>query len=278
MLPDAWHSWYIWMYPADSISAETASNALLNCCTAFRFPTKLISNGPAHFKNETLRLLPKFLPHSLPLQAPLLSMYQRIRGRIFKSALTRRTSTFVRAPFDTILTAAALTTFPTRLSRMHRRTSWNPYLRLPPVLFSYLPHLYPHWCAVAAAYLKTIKKTRRENCLIIDTLVSRWMRSTPLVQQFLTHERQPMRMARYKGEFPNLEKEDFVLVVQEHFHEDDNMFLRQCGPRQKNQVFEWLYPSSRRCTRRPRHVAEILLRWLLRWDMHCMPLLLLRNR
>lgn len=63
------HSGYSCMYPTDSTSADTAVHALLDWSEAFDVPTQLISDGPTHFKNETLRPLAKLIrvPHHVML-------------------------------------------------------------------------------------------------------------------------------------------------------------------------------------------------------------------
>lgn len=63
------HSGYSCMYPADSTTAETTDNTLLDWSTAFGVPNQLRSDGPTHFQNESLRLLAKGLctPHHFTL-------------------------------------------------------------------------------------------------------------------------------------------------------------------------------------------------------------------
>lgn len=60
MLRD-YHSGYSWLYPSGTMSAGTASHTILDWTTAFVVPSQLMSDGPSHFKNETVRLLTKGL-------------------------------------------------------------------------------------------------------------------------------------------------------------------------------------------------------------------------
>lgn len=50
------HSGYSWLYPATTTNAKTAEIALLDWSPAFGAPTGLMLDGPAHLKNETIRL------------------------------------------------------------------------------------------------------------------------------------------------------------------------------------------------------------------------------
>lgn len=63
------HSGNAWFYSASNIVPETAANALLDCSAAFGRPMGLMSDRPANFKNEPLRLLAKCLrsPHHFTL-------------------------------------------------------------------------------------------------------------------------------------------------------------------------------------------------------------------
>ena len=53
------HSGYAWFYPTVSTSAEKAASALIAWCAACGPPTTMMSDGPTHFRNETLKLLTK---------------------------------------------------------------------------------------------------------------------------------------------------------------------------------------------------------------------------
>lgn len=55
------HSGYCWFFPATTLAAETAADVLIDWSASFGVPETLMSDGPTHFKNETLRLLVKKL-------------------------------------------------------------------------------------------------------------------------------------------------------------------------------------------------------------------------
>ena len=63
------HSNYAWFFPTADTSAEQAATAIIDWCAAFGVPKMLMSDGPTHFKNETLGRLAKSLrvPHHFTL-------------------------------------------------------------------------------------------------------------------------------------------------------------------------------------------------------------------
>ena len=63
------HSGYCWFYPHGDTSPVNAADAITDWCAAFGVPNGLMSDGPAHFKNETVRLLSRGLkvPHHFTL-------------------------------------------------------------------------------------------------------------------------------------------------------------------------------------------------------------------
>lgn len=63
------HSDYKRVFPFLNTAGENAAVALIDWRAAFGIPKRLMSNGPTHFRNETLRLLAKGLktPHHFTL-------------------------------------------------------------------------------------------------------------------------------------------------------------------------------------------------------------------
>lgn len=60
---------YTWLYEFLGTKAEKAGQALVEWCAAFEIPGGFMSDGPSHFKNETMRILCKSLrvPHHFTL-------------------------------------------------------------------------------------------------------------------------------------------------------------------------------------------------------------------
>lgn len=63
------HSNYKWFFAFDSTSAKNAAHAILDWCAAFGVPSGLMSDGPTHFRNKTLRQVSRRLkvPHHFTL-------------------------------------------------------------------------------------------------------------------------------------------------------------------------------------------------------------------
>lgn len=63
------NSGYGWFYPSSSKSAGKAYNARLDWCASFGVPNSLMSDGPTHFRNETIPLVANILctPHQFTL-------------------------------------------------------------------------------------------------------------------------------------------------------------------------------------------------------------------
>ena len=63
------HSDYKWFFAFPDTSAENAAHAIIDWCAAFGVPNGLMSDGPTHFKNETVRSVCKNLkvPHHFTL-------------------------------------------------------------------------------------------------------------------------------------------------------------------------------------------------------------------
>lgn len=59
------HSSYCWLFAFVDTLAANAARAINDWCAALGVPKALMSDGPTHFKNETIRLIEKGLrvPH-----------------------------------------------------------------------------------------------------------------------------------------------------------------------------------------------------------------------
>lgn len=58
MLRD-YHSNYVWMFTFAGNMTENAAHTIIDWCSAFGIPIGLMSDGPTHFRNETIRLVTK---------------------------------------------------------------------------------------------------------------------------------------------------------------------------------------------------------------------------
>lgn len=51
------HSGYSQLYPAETTSADTDTNGIIDWSAAFGVPEGTMFDGPSHFENETLQLV-----------------------------------------------------------------------------------------------------------------------------------------------------------------------------------------------------------------------------
>lgn len=63
------HSDYKWLFSFPNTAAENATRAIIDWAGAFGVRKSLMSDGPTHFKNETIRMVAKGLkvPHHFTL-------------------------------------------------------------------------------------------------------------------------------------------------------------------------------------------------------------------
>lgn len=81
------HIGYSWFYPSQATTAETSANARIDLCAAFGVPVVLTSDGPTHFKNETIRYLTKGLRTSHYFKLPYCPWYKGAVERLGKELL-----------------------------------------------------------------------------------------------------------------------------------------------------------------------------------------------
>ena len=80
---------YKWIFALPDTAAENAATAIIDWCAAFSVPQELMSDGPTHFKNETLRIVAKGLkfPHNftLPYTPQSSSAVERLGKKILRT-------------------------------------------------------------------------------------------------------------------------------------------------------------------------------------------------
>lgn len=89
------HSGYSWLFLFSETTALNAAQAIIDWCTAFGISKSFMSKGPAHFKNEIIRIITKRLKvhhHFTLLCCPWSNgSFERLRKdivRVFRSALS----------------------------------------------------------------------------------------------------------------------------------------------------------------------------------------------
>lgn len=224
------HSGYSWFYPSETTSAETAAHALLDWCAAFGAPNQLMSDGPSHFKNDTLRILAKGLrsPHhfTLPYCPWSNGAIERLGKellRVARSLLSELQQRPSEWPQLVPLFQSAINNSPSpQRDNIAPITAFTGRQPSPPI---------STFLQSADSQPMTITETQRERAFNLQAVIKAMDELHPLVEQSLTHQRNRMRIARQKGDLPNFREGDYVLVAREHFHEGEKLCLRWRGPR-----------------------------------------------
>lgn len=224
------HSGYSWLYPAENTSADTAANAIIDWSAAFGIPEGLMSDGPSHFKNETLQLLAKGLstPHSftLPYCPWSNGAVERLGKELLRvtrsllSELQQRPDSWPQlvpvvqsainnAPSPQRNGVAPITAFTGR----EPSTPISTFLRM------------------GDSVPQTISEAQREKGFNIQSLITAMEDLHPLIEHSLEKERKRIRNARNRGELANFQEGDFVLVARDDFHKGEKLCVRWRGPR-----------------------------------------------
>lgn len=236
------HSNYAWFYATCDTAAEQAASAIIDWCAAFGTPKQLMSDGPTHFKNETIRQLAKGLrvPHhfTLPyspwsnggierLGKELLRTFRAVVSELqmrvdeWADLLPVIQSALNNAPSPQRNNVSPITAF----NGMEPSAPVNTFLR------------------IETAKTMTIDEIVRERAIHVDELTKRMSDLHPVVHDALQENRARIRNATSKGTLPNFSEGDFVLVAREDFTAGEKLSLRWRGPRRvvkalSNYVFE----------------------------------------
>ena len=78
----------------------------------------------------------------------------------------------------------------------------------------------------------TVKDVQRERCFHIQNILKASEKLHPVVKDAISENRERSRRAASRGELPNFEEGDYVLVAREEFFAGEKLALRWRGPRQ----------------------------------------------
>lgn len=224
------HSGYCWLYRASSTDARTAAEYLVDWCAAFSAPCGLMSDGPTHFKNETMRLLTEGLGTSHHFTEPYCPWSNGAVERIGKEVLriARAVLSELQMPKDDWPSM-----LPIFQSAFNNAPSPQRDNVAPITAFTDRPPSTP-----ISAFLRsddgtpvTLSGSQRKSTMIINTLVQHMAELHPKLHEYMHQQRERMRNVRSKGEFPNVLEGYYVLVAREEFFEGWKLCLRWRGPR-----------------------------------------------
>lgn len=224
------HSNYCWLFSFPDTLAENAARAIIDWSAAFGVPRGLMSDGPTHFKNETLRRVSKGLrvPHhfTLPYTPWSNGAVERLGKellRVFRAVCSELQLRPEEWPDLLPLVQSAINNAPspqradippvTAMTGMDATTPISTFYRSSKTL------------------PVTVSDVARERVLNVDMLCKRVTELHPVIQDVLQDNRRRMRDRTSKGKLPNFSNGDFVLVAREDFTAGEKLSLRWRGPR-----------------------------------------------
>lgn len=224
------HSDYKWFFAFADTSAENAAHAIVDWCAAFGVPKSLMSDGPTHFKNETLNRLSKGLkvPHhfTLPYTPWSNGAVERLGKellRVFRSITSELLLRPEEWPDLLPIVQSALNNAPSPQRR-----------NIPPVTaFTGLDSSPPIATFIRSSTTTpmTISDVARERAVNLYALQTKIAELHPLVQESLESSRKRIRESSSRGKLPKFAEGDFVLVARDDFTAGEKLSLRWRGPR-----------------------------------------------
>ena len=221
---------YKWFFAFSDTSAENAAHAIIDWCAAFGVPKELMSDGPTHFKNETVRAVTRRLkvPHhfTLPFTPWSNGAVERLGKellRVFQSIVSELQIKFEEWPDLLPVVQGALNNAPSpQRGNISPITCFLGRDPTPPI----------------GTFLRTkntemvlLEDIDRERMLNVSLLKRRVSELHPMFGMELEANRRRKRQAASRGELPNFTEGDFVLVAREDFFADEKLALRWRGPR-----------------------------------------------
>ena len=203
---------------------------MLDWSADFGAPHGLMSDGPSHFKNETIRLLSKSLrsPHHFTLPYCPWS-----NGGVER--LGKETLRVVRA----VLSELQLQhddwpeLIPLVQSAINNAPSPQRNGVAPITAFTGRPPFNPVSVFLCSSDCQPITRAEEqlESSLNVDQLVQFMEELHPRVFEHTQASRDRMRQTRARGQLANFMEGDYVLVAREDFHEGEKLCLRWRVPR-----------------------------------------------
>ena len=224
------HSGYCWFFAFPDSIAENAATAIIDWSAAFGVPAALMSDGPTHFRNETMRLITKGLrvPHhfTLPYCPWSNGAIERLGKELLRVA--RAVTAELQMAFDEWpdilpLLQSAINNAP---SSQRKKTA-------PIMAFNGLPPTPP----IKAFYRSmkcrpvTINDLQQERAFNVESLVKHMADLHPAIHEGVMRNRKQARATANRGILPNFDIGDYVLVARSDFFAGEKLALRWRGPR-----------------------------------------------
>lgn len=225
------HSDYKLFYCFPDTSAENAATAIIEWCSMFGVPNTFMSDGPTHFKNETLRLVSNGLKvrhHFTLAYCPWSNGAVERLGRelisVLRSVLSELQMDQKEWPDLIPLAQSALNNSPSRQrGNICPITAFMGRQPSPPIRTFF---------RTSTVKTVTLSQAQHESALNGKELVKLCEELHPRVQSRLAKNRKQARDAASRGQLANFTEGDFVLVARSDFQAGEKLCLRWRGPRQ----------------------------------------------
>lgn len=224
------HSDYKLLFSTPVTVAENVALAIIDWCAAFNVPKGLMSDGPTHFKNETIRLVTKGLrvPHHfiLPYTPWGNGAVERLGKevvRTFRALASELQVDFQEWPDLLPVIQSALNNAPSpSRNNVPQVTAFLGKEATPPI---------STFLRTATVSSITVTAIQQKPCINIAELKLKCTELHPVVQDALERNREHSRTRASRGQLANFSKGDFVLVAREEFFGCGKIALRWRGPR-----------------------------------------------
>lgn len=224
------HSDYKWLLPFPDTSAENAARAIIDWSAAFGVPKGLMSDGPTHFKNETMRLVSKGLkvPHhfTLPYSPWSNGAVERLGKellRVFRSKSSELQMRPNEWPDLLPLVQSVLNNAPSpQRANVSPVTAFTGMEASPPI---------STFIRSSTTTPVTVREAQQERLSSIYDLRKTIDDLHPIVQDAVQSNRRRIRESQSAGKLPNFAAGDFVLVARDDFTAGEKLSLRWRGPR-----------------------------------------------
>ena len=224
------HSDYKWFFCFPNTDAANAATAIIEWCSTFKVPNALMSDGPTHFKNETVRLVTKNLktPHHFtlpycPWSNGAVERLGRELIRVLRATLSELQMDHDEWPDLIPMVQSVLNNSPSR-----QRGTVCPVTAFMGQEPSTPIKTFMHSSTIESV---TLTDLQHESAMNVEDLLKACEDLHPRVQATLQKNRAQQRDKMSSGRLPNFHEGDYVLVARNDFHAGEKLCLRWRGPR-----------------------------------------------
>lgn len=235
------HSAYKWFFCFPSTDAENAATAIIEWCSTFGVPNALMSDGPTHFKNEVVHMVTKILkvPHHFtlpycPWSNGAVERLGRELLRVLRSTLSELQMDHQEWPDLIPIVQSVLNNAPSpQRGNISPITAFMGREPTPPI---------QTFLRTSTSKPVSLTELQLESMMNVEELLKLCAEIHPRVQSSLDKHRAQHRQNASRGQLPNFDEGDYVLVARSDFHAGEKLCLRWRGPRRiKKAMNDYVY-------------------------------------